>query len=323
MKQITLTQIEGIEFGSATLEEAGTGCSVIICRKGATAGVDVRGGGPATRETDLLRPENMIDAIHAVCISGGSAFGLDAAGGVMHYLEEAGVGFDTGVVRVPIVCGASLFDLGVGSATIRPDRDLGYQACLNAQAGAPIEEGNVGAGCGASVGKFLGPDRCMKGGLGSAGVMVGDLKIAAISAVNALGTVCDDDGTPIAGATSEDGARILSWGEACESMLVSGPSAWTESSPVNTTISCIVTNAILTKAQATRVAMVAHDGYARAIRPVHTNNDGDTIFVLATGEVVCDRDLIGILASDVVASAIRSGVRHAKSAYGIRAACDL
>lgn len=305
--------LEGIKIGHATDLKARTGCTVVLCETGAIAAVDVRGGGPATRETDLLRPENTVDAVNAIVLSGGSAFGLDAAGGVMRWLEEHGCGFDAGVCKVPIVCGASLFDLAVGRADVRPDAAMGYAACEAAVSVDEAEAGAVGAGAGATVGKLAGFERAMDSGLGISILGgAGGLAIAAIAAVNAVGTVVDADGTPLAGVRTADGAGVLSPEEALDelaSLVVEGASAEASNPMANTTISCIVTNARLTKAQATKVASMAHDGYARAINPVHTTMDGDTVFVLATGEVEAGVDQVGIAAADAIASAIRRSVQ--------------
>lgn len=314
MKEIKLTEIKGIEVGQAQDEIGGSGCTVILCKDGCCAGVDVRGGGPATRETDLLNPINMVQNIHAVCLSGGSAFGLDAASGVMKYLEEQDCGHDMGFVKVPIVCGASLFDLGVGDKHCRPNADMGYEACCNVQ--QDIAEGNVGAGTGASVGKMLGKEHAMKSGLGTCGVQVGEVQVAAIVAVNACGNVIDEEnGKHLAGILVDD--KIVPTEDMMLSML---------EQPLpqgNTTIGCIVTNAKLDKAQATKVAGIAHNGYARAIRPVHTMSDGDTIFVISTGEVEMQADVVGVLATDMMAKAIQRAVKKAEGAYGLKAWKDL
>lgn len=314
MKSIQVSDIKGIEVGQAQDIVGGSGCTVILCKEGCVAGVDVRGGGPATRETDLLDPINMVQKIHAVCLSGGSAFGLDAASGVMRYLEEQGCGHDMGFVKVPIVCGASLFDLGVGDVKCRPDQNMGYTACRQIQ--KDIAEGNVGAGTGASVGKMLGKEHAMKSGLGTCGIQVGELQVAAIVAVNACGNVVDEN-------TQKDIAGILVAGnivsteQAMLTMLEKGlPDG-------NTTIGCIITNAKLDKAQATKIAGIAHNGYARVIRPVHTMSDGDTIFVLGTGEIEMQSDVVGILATDMMAKAIQRAVKKADSAYGLTAYKDL
>lgn len=314
MKEISINEIKGIEVGQAQDEVGGSGCTVILCKEGCSAGVDVRGGGPATRETDLLNPINMVQKIHAVCLSGGSAFGLDAASGVMRYLEEQDCGHDMGFVKVPIVCGASLFDLGVGDVACRPNAQMGYDACINIQ--KEIQEGNVGAGTGASVGKLMGKDHAMKSGLGTYGVQVGDVQVAAIVAVNACGNVVDEKtGEQLAGILINN--QVIPTEEAMLQML-------TQPLPEgNTTIGCIVTNAKLDKAQCTKVAGIAHNGYARSIRPVHTMSDGDSIFVMATGEVEVQADIIGILATDCMAKAINRAVKQAESVYGLMAWKDI
>lgn len=333
MKRISPLEIEGIEIGHATNAEAATGCTALICRAGATGAVDVRGGAPATRETDLLRPENMVEKINAVVLSGGSAFGLDAASGAMHWLADAGVGFATGGGVVPIVPAACLFDLMCGES-VAPDAAMGAAACADAAARAErgdteLPRGNVGAGAGATVGKFGGPTRAMKAGLGVAGFEVDGLKVAAVVAVNAGGSVYEADGSPLAGVLTEDGAGIVGraesdelFAQACMMMFAAQDAAF--GGPVeNTTIGCVVTNADLTKAQATKVATMAHDGYARAIAPVHTSNDGDTIFVMATGAKPAPLDLVGYLAALACEEAIRDGVRSAEGCCGLKAACDL
>lgn len=318
MKEISITEIEGIQIGHAQNLEGGSGCTVILCEKGACAGVDVRGGGPASRETELLKPVNMVEAIHAVMLSGGSAYGLDAGAGAMQFLEEKGIGFDVGVGVVPIVCGASLFDLTVGNPKCRPDKAMGYEACKNASS-APVAEGNVGAGTGASVGKFLGPERCMKSGLGVYAVQVGDLKVGAIVAVNALGDVIDiETGRRIAGITNEDHTAL---GNTEEIMYAEYDNKRNVFSG-NTTIGCIVTNAKLTKSQANKLASIAHNGYARAIRPVHTSADGDTIFTMCTNEIEVMPDSLGALATEVMAKAINRAAKSAEAAYGLKCAKD-
>jgi L-aminopeptidase/D-esterase-like protein len=291
---------------------------VIICEKGAHAGVDVRGGAPASRETELLKSVNMVEQIHAVMLSGGSAYGLDACGGAMQFLEERGVGFDVGVAVVPIVCGASLFDLVVGDPKCRPDKAMGYQAC-EAAGGQEPDEGNAGAGTGASVGKFYGIDRMMKSGLGIYAVQVGDVQCAAVVAVNALGNVIDPGtGKQAAGLLSEDKSEIVSTVSAMYDEIGKSRNVFSG----NTTIGCIVTNAKLTKTQCNKLASIAHNGLAMAIRPVHTSADGDTVFVMATGEVPVSPDALGALATDVMAEAIVRAARKAKPAYGLKAAED-
>lgn len=319
MKDIKITDIKGIQIGQAEDQEGGTGCTVIICKEGATAGVDVRGGGPATRETDLLHPINMVQQIHAVMLSGGSAFGLDAASGAMQYLEEHGIGFDMQVATIPIVCGASLFDLSVGDPKIRPDKEMGYAACVDSEQEGFLE-GNHGAGTGASVGKIIGFDHAMKSGIGTSGVQVNDLQVAAVVAVNACGNVVDyETNEQLAGIYREDGKCIVP----AEEVLYQQMEQIRDLPKGNTTIGCIVTNAKLDKAQCTKIAGIAHNGYARAIHPVHTMSDGDTIFVLSTNEVDVMPDAVGMLASEQMAKAIRRAVLTAESAYGLKAHKDL
>jgi L-aminopeptidase/D-esterase-like protein len=318
MKEVSITDIKGIKVGHAQDFEGGTGCTVILCEEGAYAGVDVRGGGPASRETELLKPVNLVEQIHAVMLSGGSAYGLDAGSGAMQYLEENGKGFDVGVGVVPIVCGASLFDLVVGDPKCRPDKAMGYQACLNASSEKPLE-GNIGAGTGATVGKFLGMEYMMKSGLGTYAVQIGEWIIGAIVAVNALGDVVDvDTGKAIAGILNKDKTAIYNTEKTMYEEYDKNRNVFSG----NTTIGCVVTNAKLTKTQANKIASIAHNGFARAIRPVHTMADGDTIFVLATGETEVMPDAVGALAADVMARAINRAARMAEPAYGLKAAPD-
>ena len=316
----SVTQIPGVFAAHATNGAAGTGCTVIICPSGATGGVDVRGGAPATRETDLLRPEETVDVLHSVVLSGGSAFGLAAACGVADELERRGIGLDVGVARVPIVSGACLFDLACGDPSVRPTADDGRAACARAldDLDAPLARGNVGAGTGCTVGKLAGPERAMKGGLGEDVERAGELVCGAVSAVNACGDVRDPDtGEAIAGMRDATGglARTLD--------VLLGGSASMPLERANTTISCVVTNARLTKAQATKVAQMAADAYAHAISPTHTTNDGDTVFVMATGAVEAPVDVVGSLATRALGRAIADGARQAATAYGYPAASDL
>ncbi len=324
----SITQIPGIHAGHATNSDAATGCTVIVCPKGATGGVDVRGGAPATRETDLLRPEETVGVLHAVVLSGGSAYGLAASCGVAEELERRGIGLDVGVGIVPIVSGACLFDLACGDPTVRPDAAMGAEAASAAldSDGRPLATGNVGAGTGCTVGKIAGPARSMKSGIADAVVTAGDLVCGAVAAVNAVGDVVDPDtGTAIAGVLSEDGTRILSTTEMLLSTQVSSTPLDLETPlpRTNTTISCVVTNARLTKAQATKVAQMAADAYAHAIRPTHTTNDGDTVFVMATGEVDAMPDLVGTLATRALELAIARAARDAEGAYDLKASQDL
>jgi L-aminopeptidase/D-esterase-like protein len=319
----TITDVSGIEVGQAQDAEALTGCSVLLCRQGAVGGVDVRGSAPGTRETDLLNPVNLVDKVHAVVLAGGSAFGLEAATGVMRYLEENGIGFETGVARVPIVPGAILFDLNLGRADVRPDAEMGYRAAAMASSAAPAE-GNVGAGTGASVGKVFGLESAMKTGIGTASLKVGGLVIGALVAVNAFGDVIDPmSGQVLAGARlKHSGSLELGqagyFGNTLEIMKsfldregLGFPSRG------NTIIGVVATNAILTKPEATKVAQMAQDGIARTIRPAHTMWDGDTLFALGTGEKKADPSTVGALAAEVVAQAILRGAQKAAPAGGL------
>ncbi|MGI6257779.1 MAG: P1 family peptidase [Anaerovoracaceae bacterium] len=316
MKEIKIQDIKGIQVGHAQDTAGGTGCTAILCKAGGIAGVDVRGGGPASRETELLKPVNMVQQIHCVMLSGGSAYGLAAGDGAMAYLEERNVGFDVGVGVVPIVCGASLFDLVVGDPKSRPDKEMGYAACVAAESREP-QEGNVGAGTGASVGKFLGPDRMMKSGLGIYALQIGEVQCGAVVAVNALGDVVDyDTGKTIAGILTRDKKGLDSTKEIMYEEIGKARNVFSG----NTTLGCIVTNAKLTKDQANKLASIAHNGYAKTISPVHTSADGDTIFVLATGEVEVGPDALGALAVEVMGRAVNRAARKAVSAYGLPAA---
>lgn len=303
--QRAITDIRGIEVGHAQDEEALTGCTVILCRKGAIAGVDVRGGAPGTRETDLLDPVNLVEKVHSLVLAGGSAFGLDAASGVMQYLREKKIGFPVGSVKVPIVPAAILYDLGLGRADVWPDAAMGYRAAASASA-VPPAEGNVGAGIGASVGKIRGNKYAMKAGLGTWCMEIDGVLIGALVAVNAVGDVVDPKtGQKVAGLRS---GTTLEW------MEKNKPRRAVRS---NTVIGVIATNAILTKAQATKVAQMAQDGLARAIRPAHTPFDGDTIFALATGQKEADVSTVGAFAAEVMSEAILRAVRMAGPAGGL------
>ena len=295
----TLTAIEGIQVGHATDLTAKTGCTVILSPEGATAGVDVRGAAPGTRETEAIRPGRLIQKAHAILLTGGSAFGLDAASGVVQYLEENGIGFPVGPVRVPIVPAAVIFDLYVGNAHVRPDKEMGYQACENASA-EPVAIGTIGAGTGATVGKAADVIPS-PGGLGSAcKSLKSGLNVAAITVVNALGNVVNPaTGDIVAGGKIND-THVDITERLLDADIVLG---------TNTTIGVIATNATLTVAEATRVAEMAHDGMARAIRPSHTMFDGDTLFTLATGKHSSRNvNTIGILAAEVVSESIVNAV---------------
>lgn len=373
--RVDITDIKGFKLGNAENTDAATGCTVIVAEKGATAGVDVRGGGPATRETDLLRSENTIDKIHAVVISGGSAYGLEAGSGVMRELENMKIGHRVSNCIVPIVCQASLFDLNVGQSDIRPDRTMGVKAVHNAFCGGEFHHGNYGAGTGASVGKFYGMNRAMKTGLGTFACSDGEIEVGAITAVNAFADVYDGRNHVIAGLLSADGKRIdgtirplkncvaaessynmknkmepffnkrkeeeeFAEPETTEEVRVEPAPAETvepaepeETSAVNkepedmgygitfnTTISCLITNAKLTKAQCNKLASILHDGYARAIKPVHSTMGGDTIFVMTTGEKDVNFDAFAALATDIVQYSVIDGAISAESAYGLPAA---
>lgn len=394
--RVDITDIKGFKLGNAENTDAATGCTVIVAEKGATAGVDVRGGGPATRETDLLRSENTIDKIHAVVISGGSAYGLEAGSGVMRELENMKIGHRVSNCIVPIVCQASLFDLNVGQPDVRPDRTMGVKAVHNAFCGGEFHHGNYGAGTGASVGKFYGMNRAMKTGLGTFACSDGEIEVGAITAVNAFADVYDGRNHVIAGLLSADGKRIdgtirplkncvaaessynmknkmepffnkrkeeeeFAEPETTEEVRVEPAPAKTvepaepknvpevldapetaeviqepvkEETPAvneqskdmgyditfNTTISCLITNAKLTKAQCNKLASILHDGYARAIKPVHSTMDGDTIFVMTTGEKNVNFDAFAALATDIVQYSVIDGAISAESAYGLPAA---
>lgn len=318
-----ITDISGIEVGQAQDDEALTGCTVILCRKGAVAGVDVRGGAPGTRETDLLHPVNLVEKVHAIVLAGGSAFGLDAASGVMRYLEENGIGFDTGAGVVPIVPAAILFDLNLGRNDVRPDAEMGYRAAISASTEAPAE-GNAGAGAGASVGKILGPKNAMKAGIGTASMNVGGLIVGALIAVNAFGDVIDPkSGQMIAGVRSIHlGPLRLGredyFGDTLETMkTLIGKTVLGLGTRANTVIGVVATNAKLTKSEATKVAQMAQDGIARTIRPAHTMLDGDTIFALATGRKKADPSTVGAFAAEVTAQAILRAVIKATPAGGL------
>ena len=316
----TITDVPGIEVGQAQDDQALTGCTVVLCRKGAVAGVDVRGSAPGTRETDLLDPVNLVEKVHAVVLAGGSAFGLDAASGVMRYLDEQAIGFDTGAGKVPIVPAAILFDLNLGKGDVRPDAEMGYRAASSASNDPPAE-GNAGAGTGATIGKIFGMKSAMKSGIGTASLNVGELVIGALVAVNAFGDVIDpQSGSILAGARSTNlGPLKLGqdgyFGNTLETMKTFiGRTVLSFATKANTVIGVVATNAKLSKPEATKVAQMAQDGIARAIRPAHTMLDGDTIFALATGEKRSDPSTIGAFAAEVMAQAIVRAVLHAAPA---------
>lgn len=318
----TITAVGGIEVGHWTDLEAATGCSVILCRRGAVGGVDVRGSAPGTRETDCLRPLNLVQQVHAVVLSGGSAYGLDAASGVMRWLEERGMGFNVGVGVVPLVSAAVLFDLTIGSPDVRPGPEAGYAACRAANAEV-VAEGCIGAGTGATVGKLLGPAYATKSGLGSAARQIaGGITVGAIVAVNAFGDVVDPaTGRIIAGARDPQGGGYVD----TLARLHGDLSRTLPAFPANTTVAVVATDAALTKEGANKMAQMAHDGLAQAIRPIHTMVDGDTVFALATGQrrVRVDLTALGAVAAAVLAEAVVRAVRRATSLAGIPALRDL
>ena len=320
MKEIKFCDIDGIKLGHAENKKGGTGCSVVICEEGATGGVDVRGGSPGTRETDLLNPMEMVDKINAVVLSGGSAFGLDASAGVMEYLENKDIGFDVTVAKVPIVCQAVLFDLAFGDPKVRPDKEMGFNACKNSEIYKDDINGNIGAGYGATVGKFLGNSYAMKGGLGTYAIKLGELEVGAIVAVNCLGDVVDpSDLSFIAGAYDRENNKFLN----TENIILENFEHPKNPFKGNTTIGIIVTNAKFTKAEANKVASMAHNGYGRTMRPAHTMFDGDTIFTMATNKVAGDVTTVGMLAAKVMEKAIIRGVKSAQGLFNIPSFLDI
>ena len=325
----SITDIPGIRVGHSQDEAALTGCTVILCEGGAVGGVDQRGGAPGTRETDALHPIHLVNVVHGVVLSGGSAFGLDSASGVVRYLEERGVGFDVRVAKVPIVPAAILFDLGIGQADVRPGPEMGYQACLNASTDPPAE-GNVGAGTGATVGKILGMQHAMKSGIGTASLAIGGgIYVGAIAAVNVFGDVIDPGTGEIVA-----GVRLVHTGplkigkgpyfaDTLEVMRsLTGRTVLGFASHEHTAIGAVATNAKLTKEQTNKVAQMAHDGLARTVRPAHTMLDGDTIFALATGERRADVNIVGAFAAQVFAQAVLRAVWAAKPVAGLPSALE-
>lgn len=318
-KEINICDIGEIKIGQAENVQAGTGCTVLYTEQGMAAGLDVRGGGPASRESELMNPLAAAQTIHGIVLAGGSAFGLGAADGVMQYLEERGIGFDVGPLKVPLVCQADLFDLTVGDPYTRPDRDMGYEACINAQHGN-YRDGNYGAGCGETVGKIAGMDFCMKSGIGSYALQLGELQVGALVAVNALGDIYDwKTGCKAAGLLTEDKKSF----RRTEDLMYASTEVVENKFTGNTTIGIIVTNAGFTKPSLCKIAGMAHDGYARSIRPVHTTADGDSIYAVSVGDVAADQDLTGTLAAEVMSEAILRAVTSAKSAYGFPAYEDM
>lgn len=327
----TITAIKGIKVGHAQDPAAMTGCTVVLCEQGAVCGVDQRGGAPGTRETDAVRPMHLVDKVHAVLLAGGSAYGLDAAGGVMHWLEEHGAGFNTGVARVPVVPAAILYDLALGSAAVRPDAPMGYAACQDASR-APVRQGNIGAGMGASVGKLFGMAGATKSGLGSASIELGSgIVVGAIVAVNAVGDVVNPSSGAILAGLRPIQQGVLNIGgdghfaNTLEMMkTLPGRAALRLAGAGNTVIGVVATNARLDKDQVNKMAQMAQDGLARAVRPAHTMLDGDTIFALATGKAGrASVNLVGAWVAEALSMAIVNAVLGAEAAGGLPSASNL
>lgn len=312
MKEIGIMEVGGFRVGHAQDLESATGCTVILCDEMSPAGLDVRGGGPASRESQILNPVAAAEGINAVLLSGGSAFGLDAAGGVQRYLEERDIGFDVGVTKVPLVSQSCLFDLTVGRKDVRPTAQMAYKACENASYEPPAE-GNVGAGTGCSIGKYRGMERAMKSGFGTCAFQAGALKVGVLVAVNALGDVYGPDGKPAAGLLNAEKTGLSSTLEEMFSDVTLAENLFTG----NTTLGVVVTNARFHKTQLCKIAGMTHNGYARAIRPVHTTADGDSIYALSLGDVKGDVNVVGALAARAMERAILRAVKTARSAYGL------
>ena len=319
-EEIPVTEIGGVRIGQTENAAAATGCTVFFLGDGLPVGLDVRGGGPASRESELLHPLAAAKTIHAIVLAGGSAYGLGAANGVMRCLEERGVGYDTGFALVPLVAQADLYDLSVGDPAVRPDEAMGYEAARLAMEAPNYRDGNFGAGCGASVGKIAGMASAMKTGVGSFALRLGELRLGAVVALNALGDVADwRTGRRIAGLLTEDKTAFRDTTDYMARSTAVTDNKFTG----NTTLCVVMTNARFDKAQLCKIAGMAHDGYARSIRPVHTSADGDSIYAVSAGELAADQDLVGILAAEAVSEAIRRAVFAAESAYGLPAARDL
>lgn len=319
-KEIPIQEVGNIHIGQTEDRDAATGCTVLISEEGMCAGLDVRGGGPASRDTHLLDPQTAAQTIHAVLLGGGSAFGLGAASGVMQYLEEHDIGFDVGVTKVPLVAQSDLFDLTVGRSDVRPQPEMGYEAARLAMEAPNYRDGNYGAGCGATVGKMAGMECCMKTGIGSYAIEIGPFRIGAIVALNALGDIYDwKNGQKIAGLLTEDGCGFRDTVELMSQSLDVVENKFTG----NTTIGVVITNAAFNKTQLCKIASMAHNGYARSIRPVHTSADGDSIYAVSAGNEPVDQDLVGTLAADVMSEAIIRAAESAEGAYGFPAMRDL
>ena len=320
MNVISINDVAPVHIGQAENREAGTGCTVFICPDGMCAGLDVRGGGPASRESQILNPLAAAKAIHGIVLAGGSAFGLGASDGVMKYLEERGIGFDVGVTHVPLVSQADLFDLTVGRSDVRPDAAMGYEAAKNALENPNYKDGNYGAGTGCTVGKIAGMNSCMKTGIGSHAIELNGLRIGAVVALNALGDVYDwKTGKKAAGLLTEDKKSFRNTADVLTENINVISNRFTD----NTTLAVVITNAKFDKAALCKIAGMCHDGYARSIRPVHTSFDGDSIYAVSAGELEADQEVVGTIAADVVSEAILNAVRSAENAYGFPAAKSL
>ncbi len=320
MKEIKITDIEGIKIGQASDRTGGTGCTVFIAPNGAYTGVDVRGGGPASRETTLLEPRAAADKINAVVLSGGSAFGLDAAGGVMKYLEEKNIGFDVGITVVPLVCQSSIFDLGVADCKARPNVEMGYKACEDAFENNAPQQGNYGAGTGASIGKLYGMERAMKSGIGFYAAEINGLKMGAAAVLNALGDVYEN-GVRIAGMLNEDKTALsnISVKDGMYKNIAPVENRFTG----NTTICCVITNAKFDKAQMNKIAAMASNGLVRAVSPVNTTADGDSVYAMSTGDFIADINTVGTLAADVLEKACINAAKNAESMFGLKSYKEL
>ena len=318
--EISIRDIKQIRIGQTENRQAGTGCTVFLCKGGMRAGLDVRGGGPASRESQLLNPLMAAQTIHAIVLAGGSAYGLGAANGVMTCLEKNGIGYDTGYALVPLVAQADIYDLSVAESEVRPDAAMGYEAARLALEEPNYQDGNYGAGCGATVGKIAGMDTCMKTGIGSYAIQIGELQIGAVVVLNALGDIFDaHTGKQIAGLLTPDKKELRSTLEYMKASIAAVDNKFTG----NTTLAVVVTNASFEKAQLCKIAGMAHDGYARSINPVHTSADGDSIYAVSVGDIKADLDLVGALAAEAVSKAIIRAVDSAQSAYGFLSAADL
>ena len=316
MKEISINAMENVRIGQIENREGGTGCTVFVSPEGMPVGQDVRGGGPASRESELLKPMAAASAIHAIVLAGGSAFGLGVSDGVMKCLAEHQIGFDVGVCRVPLVCQSDIFDLTVGQSDVFPTPQDGYRAAGIALSGGNYQDGNYGAGCGATVGKWHGMSTCMKSGIGSYAIQLGEMQIGAVVCVNALGDIYDwRTGQRVAGMLNPEHTAFVDTVEAMAEHTAVVENKFTG----NTTIGVILTNAAFDKTKLCKIAGMAHNGYARAIRPVHTSADGDTIYAASVGKISADADLVGTLAADVMAEAILRAVKQAETAYGFPA----